>query len=88
MLGHLPLITNPIVNSYKRLIPGYEAPVYACWSDANRSSLIRIPAVRGQATRAEIRSVDSAANPYLALAVILMRWTDGILGDEELIAPS
>lgn len=81
------LITNPIVNSYKRLIPGYEAPVYACWSDANRSSLIRIPAVRGQATRAEIRSVDSAANPYLALAVILMSGLDGILGDEELIAP-
>ncbi|HKM02492.1 MAG TPA: type I glutamate--ammonia ligase [Bacilli bacterium] len=81
------LITNPIVNSYKRLIPGYEAPVYACWSDANRSSLIRIPAVRGQATRAEIRSVDSAANPYLALAVILTSGLDGITGDYDLIPP-
>lgn len=81
------LITNPVVNSYKRLIPGYEAPVYACWSDANRSSLIRVPAVRGQATRAEIRSVDSAANPYLALAVILMSGLDGITSDMELIPP-
>ena len=79
------LITNPTVNSYKRLIPGYEAPVYACWSDANRSSLIRIPAVRGQATRAEIRSVDSSANPYLALAVILMSGLEGITSDAPLI---
>lgn len=79
------LITNPTVNSYKRLIPGYEAPVYACWSDANRSSLIRIPAVRGQATRAEIRSVDSSANPYLALAVILMSGLEGMTSDAPLI---
>ncbi len=71
-------LTNPTVNSYKRLIPGYEAPCYACWSDANRSSMIRIPAVRGSATRTEIRNVDPMANPYLALAAILMSGLDGI----------
>jgi glutamine synthetase len=79
-------ITNPIVNSYKRLIPGYEAPCYACWSDANRSSMIRIPAVRGEGTRTEIRNVDGMANPYLALAAILMSGLDGIaeISDETI----
>lgn len=76
-------LTNPIVNSYKRLIPGYEAPCYACWSDANRSSMIRIPAVRGKGTRAEIRNVDPAANPYLALAVIINSGLDGILNPDK-----
>ena len=85
----LALLTNPIVNSYKRLVSGYEAPIYACWSDANRSSLIRIPAVRGLATRTEMRNVDPCANPYLALAGILACGLDGIKNtkDDELIAP-
>jgi len=71
-------ITNPIVNSYKRLVPGYEAPVYAAWSLANRSALIRIPARRGVGTRIEIRNPDPACNPYLALAVTLKAGLDGI----------
>ncbi len=71
-------ITNPTVNSYKRLVPGYEAPCYISWSDANRSSMIRIPAKRGAATRTEIRSVDPSANPYLAMSVILASGLDGI----------
>ncbi len=85
----LALLTNPSVNSYKRLVSGYEAPIYACWSDANRSSLIRIPAVRGGGTRTELRNVDPFANPYLALAGILAAGMDGILNtkDDETIAP-
>ncbi len=71
-------ITNPLINSYKRLIPGFEAPTYIAYSDANRSALIRIPASKGNATRTEIRSVDSSANPYLAMAVILASGLDGI----------
>lgn len=74
----LAALTNPSVNSYKRLIPGYEAPCYACWSDANRSSMIRIPAIRGNSTRTELRNVDCTANPYLALAGILACGLDGI----------
>lgn len=80
-------ITNPVVNSYKRLIPGYEAPCYACWSDANRSALIRIPAVRGESTRAELRNVDPTANPYLALAVILMAGLEGISANIDPLPP-
>ena len=71
-------ITNPLVNSYKRLIPGFEAPCYIAYSDANRSALIRIPAIRGKSTRTEVRSVDPSANPYLAMAVILASGLDGI----------
>lgn len=71
-------ITNPIVNSYKRLIPGYEAPVYLSWSANNRSTLVRIPASKGNGARMELRSPDPAANPYLALAVILRAGLDGI----------
>ncbi len=71
-------ITNPIVNSYKRLVPNYEAPVYIAWSASNRSPLIRIPAGRGSAARIELRSPDSAANPYLALAVCLAAGLNGI----------
>lgn len=71
-------VTNTIVNSYKRLVPGYEAPCYICWSDANRSSMIRIPAVRKKATRTEIRNVDHAANPYLSFACILNAGLKGI----------
>ena len=85
----LSALTNPIVNSYKRLVSGYEAPIYACWSDANRSSLVRIPAIRGNATRTEFRNVDPTANPYLALAGILACGLDGIknLKDDEIIPP-
>ncbi|MFA1641329.1 type I glutamate--ammonia ligase [Chryseomicrobium imtechense] len=71
-------ITNPTVNSYKRLVPGYEAPVYVAWSGQNRSPLIRIPSSRGLSTRIEVRSVDPSANPYLAMAVILQAGLDGI----------
>ena len=85
----LALLTNPIVNSYKRLVSGFEAPIYACWSDANRSSLIRIPAARGLATRTEMRNVDPCANPYLALAGILAAGLDGIknIKEDGLIPP-
>ena len=71
-------ITNPLVNSYKRLVPGYEAPIYIAWSATNRSPLIRIPASRGAGTRVELRCPDPAANPYLALAVCLAAGLDGI----------
>lgn len=71
-------ITNPTVNSYKRLVPGYEAPVYVAWSLANRSALVRVPAKRGNATRFELRSPDPSCNPYLAFAVLLQAALDGI----------
>lgn len=71
-------VTNPTVNSYKRLVPGYEAPVYLAWSARNRSPLIRIPAKRGLSTRVEFRNPDPACNPYLAIAVMLKAGLDGI----------
>ena len=71
-------LTNPLVNSYKRLNAGYEAPRYIAWSASNRSTLIRIPAVRGQTTRVELRSPDPSCNPYLAVAVCLAAGLDGI----------
>jgi glutamine synthetase len=71
-------ITNPIVNSYKRLVPGYEAPVYIAWSARNRSPLVRIPAARGSATRLELRCPDPACNPYLTIAAVLTAGLDGI----------
>lgn len=71
-------ITNPTVNSYKRLVPGYEAPVYIAWSGRNRSPLIRIPAKRGSSTRIELRNPDPSCNPYLAIAVALKAGLDGI----------
>jgi glutamine synthetase len=71
-------ITNPLVNSYKRLVPNYEAPVYIAWSASNRSPLIRIPAGRGSSARLELRCPDPSANPYLALAVCLAAGLDGI----------
>jgi len=74
----LTAITNPTVNSYKRLVPGYEAPVYIAWSYRNRSPLVRIPARRGIGTRMELRNPDPSCNPYLALAVILRAGLDGI----------
>ncbi len=71
-------IMNPLVNSYKRLVPGYEAPAYITWSATNRSPLIRIPASRGMDTRLELRSPDPSANPYLALALCLRAGLDGM----------
>jgi glutamine synthetase len=71
-------ITNPLVNSYKRLVPGFEAPGYVAWSPKNRSPLVRVPASRGLSTRIEVRSPDPSANPYLALAVMLKAGLDGI----------
>lgn len=71
-------VCNPTVNSYKRLVPGFEAPVYVAWSGHNRSPLIRIPEARGLSTRLELRSVDPTANPYLAMAVLLEAGLDGI----------
>ena len=71
-------VCNPIVNSYKRLVPGYEAPVYVAWSGSNRSPLIRVPSSKGLSTRFEVRSVDPAANPYLAIASVLEAGLDGI----------
>ena len=71
-------IVNPIVNSYKRLVPGYEAPVYVAWSTSNRSPLVRIPNDRGMGTRLELRSADPAANPYLAIAAVLEAGLDGL----------
>ena len=71
-------VTNPLVNSYKRLVPGYEAPVNVAWSHHNRSPLVRIPARRGKGTRLELRMPDPSANPYLALAVQLAAGLDGI----------
>ncbi len=80
-------ITNPIVNSYKRLVPGYEAPVYLAWSLANRSALLRVPAKRGVSTRVELRSPDPACNPYLAFAAILEACLDGIRNKIDPPAP-
>lgn len=81
IMKHLKGITaicNPLVNSYKRFVPGFEAPIYIAWSTKNRSPLIRIPASRGSGTRVELRSPDPAVNPYLALAVCLAAGLDGI----------
>lgn len=80
-------ITNPLVNSYKRLVPGYEAPVYLAWSLANRSALVRVPAKRGISTRVELRSPDPSCNPYLAFAAILEACLDGIRNQIDPPAP-
>lgn len=77
-------VCNPTVNSYKRLVPGYEAPVYVAWSGRNRSPLVRIPESRGVSTRLELRSVDPSANPYMALAVLIEA---GLHGIENKIEP-
>lgn len=74
-------ITNPLVNSYKRLVPGYEAPCYIAWTLSNRSALIRVPASRGLGTRVELRNPDPACNQYLAFAVLLAAGLDGIKND-------
>ncbi|WP_209810784.1 glutamine synthetase family protein [Ammoniphilus resinae] len=80
----LTAVTNPLVNSYKRLVPGFEAPCYIAWSASNRSALIRIPAKRGAATRVELRCPDPSANPYLAYAIIVSAGLDGV--ERELTA--
>ncbi|EFR31884.1 type I glutamate--ammonia ligase [Eremococcus coleocola] len=77
-------VCNPLVNSYKRLVDGFEAPVYIAWSEKNRSPLVRIPVARGLSTRVEVRSIDPSANPYLALSVLLAA---GLKGIEEKIEP-
>ena len=71
-------VTNPTVNSYKRLVAGYEAPVYVAWANKNRSPLVRIPAKRGASTRMELRSPDPSCNPYLAFAVMIWAGLEGI----------
>jgi len=82
ILEHAPALTaicNPTVNSYKRLVPGYEAPIYVAWSDVNRSALVRKPAARvPAASRIELRSPDPSCNPYLALAAMLHAGLDGV----------
>ncbi|MGP4059919.1 type I glutamate--ammonia ligase [Halobacillus sp. H74] len=80
-------VTNPTVNSYKRLVPGYEAPCYVAWSGQNRSPLVRVPTSRGLSTRIEVRSVDPAANPYMAMAVLLAAGLDGVENKLEAPAP-
>ncbi len=90
ILGHMrgiAAVTNPTVNSYKRLVPGYEAPVYIAWSPANRSPLVRIPAARGKSTRIELRCPDPTCNPYLSFAIILAAGLDGIERDLAPPAP-
>src|SRR6056297_3436686 len=76
-------VTNPTANSYKRLVPGYEAPVYVAWSDVNRSALLRVPDAAGASSRFEIRSPDPSCNPYLALAAVIASGLDGIENDAD-----
>lgn len=80
-------VTNPLVNSYKRLVPGYEAPVNVAWSQKNRSPMIRVPARRGVGTRCEVRMPDPSCNPYLAFAAMLACGLDGIEKDMDCGAP-
>jgi glutamine synthetase len=90
LLVHAPeitLVTNQWVNSYKRLVPGYEAPVYVCWARRNRSALVRVPMYKPgkeAATRLEFRSPDPACNPYLAFAAMLAAGLAGVEGEYEL----
>ncbi|MBE6783895.1 MAG: type I glutamate--ammonia ligase [Ruminococcaceae bacterium] len=91
VMEHIKGITsfaNPLVNSYKRLVPGYEAPVYISWSVSNRSSLLRIPSARGKATRVELRSPDPSCNPYLEMALCLAAGLDGIKRGLKPVAPT
>ena len=81
LLAHskeMALITNPLVNSYKRLVPGYDAPTELTWTENNQNSLVRIPVTRGEGIRVELRSPDASANPYVVLAVCLAAGLDGI----------
>lgn len=91
IMEHIKGITtfaNPLVNSYKRLVPGYEAPVYISWSVSNRSSLLRIPSARGNATRVELRSPDPSCNPYIEMALCLAAGLDGIKRGLKPVAPT
>jgi len=76
--GAITAVTNPLINSYKRLVSGFEAPVYISWSGPNRSSLIRVPSGRGLSTRLEFRSPDPSCSPYLGFAVVLAAGLDGV----------
>ena len=93
LLKHAPeitAVTNQWVNSYKRLVPGYEAPVYICWARRNRSALVRVPMYKPgkeAATRVEFRSPDPAANPYLAFSVMLGAGLAGIANKYDLPSP-
>ena len=81
LLAHskeMALITNPLFNSYKRLVPGYDAPTELTWTENNQNSLVRIPVTRGEGIRVELRSPDASANPYVVLAVCLAAGLDGI----------
>ena len=80
-------VTNPLVNSYKRLVPGFEAPTNIAWSEKNRSPLVRVPAKRGMSTRCELRVPDPSANPYLALSVMLAAGLDGVERELDLLPP-
>ncbi|WP_057767253.1 type I glutamate--ammonia ligase [Companilactobacillus tucceti] len=80
----LTAVNNPTINSYKRLVPGFEAPTYIAWSGKNRSPLIRVPAAKGKSKRVEMRSVDPTTNPYLAIAAILDAGLDGVKNGYEL----
>ncbi|BDR58409.1 type I glutamate--ammonia ligase [Xylocopilactobacillus apicola] len=80
-------VTNPIVNSYKRLVPGFEAPVYIAWSGRNRSPMVRVPVDRKNSTRLELRSVDPTTNPYMAFSVILAAGLDGLKSDLPAVPP-
>lgn len=83
----LTAVTNPLINSYKRLVPGYEAPIYIAWSTGNRSPMIRVPANEGESTRIELRSPDPSCNPYLALAAAIKAGLDGIKHGYEVPRP-
>ncbi|PYG86659.1 glutamine synthetase [Ruminiclostridium sufflavum DSM 19573] len=90
ILKHIDGITavaNPLVNSYKRFVPGFEAPVHIAWSHMNRSPLLRVPAPKGEATRLELRSPDPSCNPYLTLALILEAGLDGLQKKMEIAPP-
>jgi glutamine synthetase len=76
-------VTNPLVNSYKRLVPGFEAPVHVAWSLKVRTPMVRVPERRGAATRLEVRTPDPAANPYLSLAVLVAAALDGVAARAE-----
>lgn len=80
----LTAVNNPTVNSYKRLVPGFEAPTYIAWSSKNRSPLVRVPAAKGKSKRLEMRSVDPTTNPYLSIAALLDAGLDGLENDYEL----
>ena len=84
------LITNPIVNSYKRLVPGYDAPTELTWTENNQNSLVRIPVTRGEGIRVELRSPDTSANPYVVLAICLaagLDWNQKQDHADEIIKP-